>query len=231
MGPAVQDAWAHDASEGESEAWSLRCSEIREALRTIAALYLRADVPGIRQVIDKYRLADILTQYLLAQYKQSATLSGLGLQLSKAFVVDALAGAPQSPNNAQGPRHDTEDGTADCPHASSSRGAAPQRGAHGAGWAADKPSSTASLRRHSTMSSDGGIAARSGSKALARMADKMLAGHERPKGGSSSGAEAPEQSSGARSGSSLRRFGTRTILQYLMQVRLFCRLQILHALN
>ena len=85
-----QDGEFLPCSWGEENAAGLQRSEIREALRTIAGLYLRADVSGIRDVIEHYHLADILTKYLCSQYKQSATLAGLGLQLSKAFVVDAL---------------------------------------------------------------------------------------------------------------------------------------------
>lgn len=53
---------------------------IFEALRTIAALYLRADIEGIRQVVMTYKLTDIMTAYVADQLR-SFSLSGLDLRL------------------------------------------------------------------------------------------------------------------------------------------------------
>jgi hypothetical protein len=85
-------------------------SEIRESLRTIAGLYLRADVSGIQTIIDHYNLAIIFAQYLMAQYIQSPTSLALGLQRSRAVAMHNFASCKAS---------DEHLGTARCP----SRGA------------------------------------------------------------------------------------------------------------
>jgi hypothetical protein len=258
---SVQDAWARPAGGPEGASWSVQCSEIREALRTIAGLYLRADVPGIREVIDTYHLADILTKYLLTQYKKSATLSGLGLQLSQAFVVDALSGKSAGASacagvaaggtgervrrrNSLGAWRDNSQGLA-----RHSEGA---MRAHGVVAEADvsacvgdgsDPHATLDCIAHKVLSEGNGEAGSSlhnglagngthGGDAAPQSSPKrngantalnshatavLLSGDGQQEANSAKGAE--REGKGMLSGTSLRRFGARTILLYLMQAR------------
>lgn len=57
----------------------------------IAGLYLRADIDGIRRVIDEYSLATILMKYLLFDHKRLATVPGFGQEMSKQLASEAFA--------------------------------------------------------------------------------------------------------------------------------------------
>jgi hypothetical protein len=68
-----------------------------EALRTIAALYLRADIEGIQQVVAIYHLTDIMAAYVAEQLRSSSSLSGLDLRLQDRSATQKAAARARSP--------------------------------------------------------------------------------------------------------------------------------------
>lgn len=58
-----------------------------EALHTIAALYLRADIEGIKSVVDSYKLTEVMAAYVSDQIRSSIWLSGLDLSLKDQGMI------------------------------------------------------------------------------------------------------------------------------------------------
>jgi hypothetical protein len=157
------------------------CSQSHEALRTIAGLYLRADVGAIKGVIEHFRLADMLTKYLLSQYKQSSTIAGLGLEMSRAFVADACCDVRSSNNASEASK---------VPHNHNRSGLTSTEGSsHGS---------------------------ESGSSVFSSVGRTHCGA---PKGDGDAHRHHTFLRAGRTDADALRRFGARTILVYLMQVR------------
>lgn len=214
----------------EPQAWSLEYavglqrSEIREALRTIAGLYLRADVAGIRDVIEQYHLADILTRYLVSQYKQSATLAGLGLQLSKAFVVDAMS-HKDSRSIRRGLDMVGDVSALKKAHFEQREDPLQPSNSHLSLASQDSSASPASTRHGSSAASQAlvgnAINAAGAPASLSRQSAPAAAQQKPERRQHSLDLGSSKAQIGDSRACALRRFGTRTILQYLMQVRYY----------
>ena len=159
-------------------------------------------------MIEHYHLADILTRYLLAQYHQSEALAGLGLQLSQAFVIDALASAQsrahdQHRNDVQQQQQGGVLPLVERQRQQASSCAAAGAHADGACSAED----AGNLRGRSPVASECSASPPAGrGKSLdVRSSSSRLNG------------QAKTKQTLDRQAASLRRFGTRTILMYLMQ--------------